>query len=69
MQAEDCSKALEHFKPAVESNLMDRIHCFWLRGKSLVGLGLLDHGKCELQMAAQLDPLNFEKHETQFKNI
>lgn len=68
-QAEDCSKALEHFKPAVESNLVERIHCFWLRGKSLIGLGLLDHGKNELQMAEQLDPLNFEKYENHFMSI
>lgn len=68
-QAEDCSKALEHFKPAVESNFVERVHCFWLRGKSLIGLGLLDHGKNELQMAEQLDPLNFEKYENHFMSI
>lgn len=64
--AEDCSEALEKFKPAVESNLLSRIHCFWLRGKSLISLGMKSYGERELQMAAQLDPQNFDKNQTQF---
>lgn len=64
--AEDCSEALEKFKPAVESNLLSRIHCFWLRGKSLISLGLTSHGERELQMAARLDPQNFEENQMKF---
>lgn len=65
-QAEDCSEALEKFQPAVDSNLLSRIRCFWLRGKSLVALGLASHGDRELQMAAQLDPQHFAKNEAYF---
>lgn len=65
-KAEDCSEALEKFKPAAQSNLLNRIHCFWLRGKSLLALGLTSHGEGELQMAAKLDPQNFEKNQLYF---
>lgn len=68
LQAEDCSDALDRFKPAVDSNLMGRIHCFWLRGKSLICLGLTDHGNREIQMAVHLDPGNFEKNQNRFMN-
>lgn len=47
---------------------MSRIHCFWLRGKSLIALKLTDHGNRELQMAAQLDPQHFETHQRYFMN-
>lgn len=65
-QAEDSSDALDRFKPAVESNLFNRIHCFWLRGKSLIALGLKDHGNREIQMAQQLDQHNFDKNQEYF---
>lgn len=68
MQAEDSSDALDRFKPETESNLLSRIHCFWLRGKSLIALKLPDHGNRELQVAAQLDPHNFERNQQHFMN-
>lgn len=55
-QAEDCSDALRLLNPEVQSNLLSRIQCFWLRGKSLIALGLTEHGEREIQMAAALDP-------------
>lgn len=67
-QAEDCSDALEKFKPTVQSNLLNRIHCFWLRGKSLIALGLTEYGEMEIQMAAKLDPINFEQNQYHFMN-
>ncbi|XP_031632395.1 uncharacterized protein LOC116346464, partial [Contarinia nasturtii] len=64
--AEDCSDALERFKPEVQSNLMERIHCFWLRGHCLISLGLIEHGEREIQMAVHLDPHNFERNKRYF---
>lgn len=59
-QAEDCSDALEKFTPATSSNLKDRINCIWLRGKSLIQLGFIEHGCKELQAALTLDPTNID---------
>lgn len=65
-KAEDCSDALERLKPEVQSNLLNRIHCYWLRGESLTSLGLPAHGQREIQMAHNLDPHNFEQHKSYF---
>lgn len=59
-QAEDASTAYDLFQPAVSSNLKDRTDCLWLRGKSLIELGYIDHGRNELQAANRLDPSNKE---------
>lgn len=54
LQVDDCSEAYERFKPAVQSNLKDRVQCLELRGKSLMELGYKQHGQAELNVAAGL---------------
>ncbi|KAF2893988.1 hypothetical protein ILUMI_12184 [Ignelater luminosus] len=53
---QDCSKAIELLRPAVPSNLKERVTCISRRGKALAKMGYFKEGISELEVAIKLCP-------------
>ncbi|KAK4876622.1 hypothetical protein RN001_009128 [Aquatica leii] len=62
--AQDCSTALDLLRPAVQSNLHQRVTCISRRGMALQKLGYLRESINELEVAFKLNP-----SDTEIKNI